>query len=61
MSERAKFISVTRVIDPKTRVHYLDAVDVNGNHWTAEMSPKVEPWLVYTETWRKDPQQPCDL
>ena len=61
MTERVKFKTITRVIDPKTRIHYLDAVDENGYHWTAEMSHKVEPWIVYTSNWRKDPQQPYDL
>ena len=40
MTERVKFTHITRVIDPKTRIHYLDAVDTNGYHWTAEMSPQ---------------------
>ena len=61
MTERVKFTHITRVIDPKTRIHYLDAVDTNGHHWTAEMSHKVEPWMCYTQVWRKDPQQPYDL
>ena len=61
MIERAKFTHVTRVIDPKTRIHYLDAVDTNGYHWTAQMSHKEEPWIVYKEVWKKDPQQPYDL
>jgi hypothetical protein len=59
--KRAIFTHITRVIDPKTRIHYLDAIDENGQHWRAEMSPKIEPWLVYTQTWRKDLQQPYDL
>jgi len=60
MMERVKFVTISRVIDPKTRIHYLDAIDVNGYHWTAEMSPKLEPWMCYTDTWKKDPQQPYD-
>ena len=61
MTERVKFKTITRVIDPKTRIHYLDAVDENGYHWTAEMSHGVEPWIVCTSNWKKDPQQPYDL
>jgi len=53
-----KFVSVTRVIDPKTRIHYLDAVDVDGIHWMAQMDHKIEPHLCFTRGWRKDPQQP---
>jgi len=58
MTERVKFTYITRVIGPKSGIHYLDAIDENGQHWTAEMSHGIEPWLVYTETWKKDPQQP---
>lgn len=60
MVERVKFVSVTRTIDPKTRIHYLDAIDDNGQHWMAEMSHQVEQWLVFTREWRKDTQLPYD-
>ena len=60
MVERVKFVSVTRTIDPKTRIHYLDAIDENGQHWMAEMSHQVEQWLVFTREWRKDTQLPYD-
>ena len=60
MTERVKFKTITRVIDPKTRIHYLDAIDTNGNHWSAEMSPKIEPWMVYTKMWKKDTGLPYD-
>jgi hypothetical protein len=53
-----KFVSVTRVIDPKTRIHYLDAIDENGIHWMAQMDHKTEPHLCFAREWRKDPQQP---
>lgn len=56
-----KFVSIIRTIDPKTGTHYLDGIDDKGRHWTAEMSHKVEPWMVYTKQWRKDPQQPQDI
>ena len=39
---KVKFVYVTRTIDPKTRIHYLDAIDENGQHWMAEMSHKEE-------------------
>lgn len=59
--EKLKFTHISRVIDQKTQIHYLDAIDEYGNHWTAEMSPKIEKWLCYTETWRLDYQQPMEL
>lgn len=58
MVEAVRFVCVQRVIDPKTGVHYLDAIDQDGKHWTAEMSHRMEPWLVYTRTWKPDPQHP---
>lgn len=58
MSELVKFVSVTRVIDQKSGVHYLDAVDNKGQHWMAEMSHSVEKWQVFTRTWFRDVQQP---
>ena len=61
MMERVKFAQVFRTIDSKTRIHYLDAIDTNGYHWTAEMSPHEEQWMCYTATWKKDPQQPYDV
>jgi len=61
MTERVKFKSITRVIGPRSGIHYLDAIDENGQHWTAVMSPHEEQWMCYTETWKKDPQQPVKL
>ena len=61
MIERVKFTHITRVIDPKTRIHYLNAVDANGQHWMAEMETGVERWITYKRVWYKDPQQPYDL
>jgi hypothetical protein len=58
---KVKFVSITRTIDPKTRIHYLDAIDENGQHWMAQMTHKEEPWLCYNETWYEDPQQPYIL
>jgi hypothetical protein len=59
--EKVKFVSVTRVIDDRKGIHYLDAVDVNGNHWTAEVRTDVEEWATFSRMWHKDPQQPLDL
>jgi hypothetical protein len=53
-----KFVSVTRTIDPKTGIHYLDAVDAYGFHWMAQMDHKTEPHLCYIKVWYQDPQQP---
>jgi hypothetical protein len=49
------------VIDDRKGIHYLDAVDVDGHHWSAEMDNKQEKWLVYSKLWHRDPQQPYDL
>jgi hypothetical protein len=59
--EKVKFVTVTRVIDDRNGIHYLDAIDENGNHWTAEMDSRQEKWLVYIKGWKKDSQQPLDL
>jgi hypothetical protein len=61
MTERVKFTQVSRVICPKTGVHYLDAIDENGIHWVAQQEIGVERWITYKEVWKKDPQQPLDL
>jgi hypothetical protein len=58
MTKTVKFVSVTRTIDPRTRIHYLDAVDEDGVHYMAQMDHKTEPWLCYTKPWYKDSQQP---
>lgn len=47
-----KFVSITRTICPKTRIHYLDAIDENGKHWSCQMSHGIEKWLVYTNPWK---------
>ena len=61
MTKPTGFISISRTIDPKTGIHYLDAVDVNGHHWSAQMDSRQEKWLVYTKLWTRDPQQPYDI
>ncbi len=53
-----KFIQITRTIDPKTRIHYLDAIDEDGVHWEAQQETGVERWITYKQIWKKDPQQP---
>jgi hypothetical protein len=61
MTERVKFTQVSRVICPKTGVHYLDAIDTNGFHWTGQQETGVEKWITWKQMWRKDTQQPLDL
>ena len=61
MTERVKFTQVSRVICPKSGIHFLDAVDTEGLHWTAQMETGVERWITYKEVWKRDPQQPLDL
>lgn len=58
MTEKVKFTQVTRTICPKTGVHYLDAIDTEGQHYVAEMRSDIEKWLVFTRVWYKDTQQP---
>lgn len=53
-----KFTHISRTIDPRTGIHYLDGVDEDGIHWMAEMRTDVERWITYSEFWRADPQQP---
>jgi hypothetical protein len=53
MTKPTKFIHISRVICPKTRIHYLDAIDENGFHWTAQMSHNIENWIVFTEPWKR--------
>ena len=53
-----KFVQITRTICPKTLTHYLDAIDSDGTHWMAQMTHQEEPWIIYKQTWKKDPQQP---
>ena len=61
MTNKLKFTQISRVIDPKTRIHYLDALDEDGIHWVAQQEIGVERWITYKETWKRDPQQPLDL
>ena len=61
MTNKLKFTQVSRVICPKTGIHYLDAIDEYGNHWMAQQETTVEPWITYKEVWYQDPQQPVKL
>ena len=61
MVEKVKFVTITRTIDDRKGIHYLDAIDENGMHWYAEMDSKQEKWLVYSKLWTRDPQMPYDL
>lgn len=61
MTKKLKFTQVSRVICPKTLIHYLDAVDSYGNHWTAQQETNVEKWITYKEIWYQDPQQPVKM
>ena len=56
--EKVKFVTVTRTICPKTQIHYLDAIDDAGYHWSAEMDSRQEKWPVTIKGWKRDPQQP---
>jgi len=61
MTNKVKFTQVSRVICPKTGIHYLDSVDQYGQHWIAQQETGVENWITYKEVWKLDPQQPLDL
>ena len=56
MTEKVKFVCITRTIDSRTGTHYLDALDSDGNHYTAQMSDRIEEWLVFTKPWQKSGQ-----
>jgi len=56
--EKVKFTQITRTICPKTGTHFLDGISEDGEHYTAELSPNIEKWLVYTRQWKKSGQMP---
>jgi len=58
MTERVKFTQVSRVICPTTKIHYLDAITDDGEHYVAEMKSGIERWLVFTSPWKKSGQVP---
>ena len=51
--ERPKFSHVSRVICPKTGIHYLDAATVDGEHYVAEMKTGIEKWIIWTKRWER--------
>jgi hypothetical protein len=61
MTEKVKFTQITRTICPATKIHYLDAIDTQGFHWTAQQETGVEKWITWKEMWKKNNQQPYDL
>jgi hypothetical protein len=61
MTERVKFVSISRTISDSSGIHYLDAIDENGIHWTGQMEVGVERWITWKEQWKKNNQQPYDL
>jgi hypothetical protein len=56
--EKIKFVTITRTICPKGKTHYLDAIDTEGQMWSAEQQVGIELWLVYTSAWKKSGQMP---
>jgi hypothetical protein len=61
MTEKVKFTQISRVICPKSGIHYLDAIDTQGFHWTAQQETGVEKWITWKEMWKKDNSLPLDL
>jgi hypothetical protein len=61
MTNKLKFTQVSRVICPKSGIHFLDAVDTEGLHWTAQQETGVEKWITWKEMWKKDNSQPLDI
>ena len=53
MTEKVKFVNVSRTICPRTGTHYLDAVDTEGQLWFAEMKTGIEKWIVFSSPWKK--------
>lgn len=51
MNKPTGFVSISRTIDPKTGIHYLDAIDEHKRHWVAQMAYQDDPWLVYIKPW----------
>ena len=56
--EKVKFTYINRIICPKTGIHFLDAVDTEGQLWSAEMRTDVERWIIYSSSWKKSGQVP---
>jgi hypothetical protein len=60
MTEKTKLVCITRTIDSRTGTHYLDALDSDGNHYTAQMSHRIEDWLVFTQPWERSALGPIE-
>jgi hypothetical protein len=58
MMDKVKFTQITRTICPRTGIHFLDAVDEDGQLWSAEMRTNVERWIIYSSSWKKSGQLP---
>ena len=61
MTNKLKFTQVSRVICQKSGIHYLDAIDTQGFHWTAQQETGKEDWITWKQMWKKDNSQPLDL
>jgi hypothetical protein len=62
MTERVKFAQVSRVICPKTGVHYLDAIDENGHTLDGTNGNRCRKVDYLERTCgKKNTQQPYDL
>ena len=55
--EKVKFVTVTRTIDPKSGIHYLDAIGEDGFHYMAQMRTDVENWIVSSRVWYKEEER----
>jgi hypothetical protein len=51
---KVKFIHFSRVICPRTGIHYLDAIDEDNRLWSAQQRIHEERWLTFIpgESWR---------
>jgi len=61
MTNKVKFEQVTRVICPRTGIHYLDAISKRGEHYTAQQETGKEDWITWKQMWKKDNSQPLDI
>jgi hypothetical protein len=57
---KVKLVQISRTIDPNTGTHYLDALDVDGRHWVAQATHRIEDWMTYTQRWSLAPQLPTE-
>ena len=52
---RVKFTSLTRTINPVSGIHYLDAIDEDGRHWTSHVNTFIDDF----SHWKPSPTHPC--